>query len=91
MSKLLVGRIVSESTKEKLRGKNNSRFGIVLSDETKNKISLSHKGKKLSEEHKKKIGMSNLGKVHSRESVLRVANKIRGKNYELASNTRNER
>lgn len=36
--------------------------GRILSDDTKKKISKSHKGKTLSEEHKRKISEGNLGK-----------------------------
>jgi 5-methylcytosine-specific restriction endonuclease McrA len=39
------------------------RTGILLSEETKHKISLMHKGKKLTDEHKRKIGLTSLGRT----------------------------
>ena len=40
-------------------GKNNPNYGKVFSDETRQKLSEAHKGKKLSEDHKVKIGQNN--------------------------------
>ena len=40
------------------RGENNPRFGVTVSKETRQKISIAHKGRKrgvMSEEHKKKL------------------------------------
>src|SRR3989304_452271 len=45
-----------------------SRDNCVLSQETKNKMSESGKGRILSEEHKRKISEANKGKKHSEES-----------------------
>lgn len=42
-----------------------ARLGFELSNETKRKISLSHKGKKLTEEHKLKLREAKLGKKMS--------------------------
>ena len=42
------------------------------SEETKRKISESHKGKKLSEEHKRKIGEAQKGKIVSEETKLKT-------------------
>jgi hypothetical protein len=38
-------------------------YGRLVNEETKKKISESHKGKKISEEHKKKISEGNKGKI----------------------------
>ena len=54
ISLALIGRKLSEETKQKLR--------VPKSEETKLKLSNSHKGKHLSDEHKKKISESNKGK-----------------------------
>jgi hypothetical protein len=48
-SKLMKGRFV---------GENNPNYGKTHSEETKNKMSIAHKGIKHSEEHKRKIGES---------------------------------
>lgn len=45
---------------------------INPSKETRNKMSLSHIGKKHSEEQKQKIGISQLGKVNSRETIDKI-------------------
>lgn len=49
----------------RLKGENNHNYGKKLgplSEETKAKISKSHKGKKFSEEHKQKLSISHKGK-----------------------------
>lgn len=59
----------SKEHKQKIRenhpdfsGENHPMYGKHHSEESKNKMSESHKGKTLSEEHKKNIGKSNKGK-----------------------------
>lgn len=52
----------------------------VLSQETKNKISVANKGKKITEEHKKKIGDGNKGKKMSKEAKLKISLAHKGKN-----------
>lgn len=49
------------------------RTGRVATDETRAKMSKSHKGRKFSEEHKRKIGESNLGKTHTDESKALIS------------------
>lgn len=49
------------------------------SEETKRKMSESHKGKKHSEETRKKISESNKGKRHSDESYKRASEKMKGR------------
>lgn len=57
-----------------------------LSDETKKKMSLSHKGKKLSEEHKRNIGLSEkgeknhfFGKKHTEETKKKMSEDRKGR------------
>jgi group I intron endonuclease len=52
----------------------------VLSEETKQKISSSNKGRKLTEEHKKKVGDGNKGKKMSEESKLKISLAHKGEN-----------
>lgn len=42
--------------------------GVRPNDETKLKMSISHKGKPLSKEHSQNIGLAQIGKKHSKES-----------------------
>ena len=60
------GKIRSEEVKRKrsemYRGKNGTFYGKKHSEESKKKMSLTHKGKKLSKEHKIKIGQAGKGK-----------------------------
>ena len=66
----MYGRHHTEEEKEHLRemmsGENNPRFGVKLTDETKQKISQSLTGRHLSDEHKKKISEINKGRFKGR-------------------------
>ena len=59
------GRIMSDSFKQKRKeatiGKNNPRYGKHCSEETKNKISKTNKGRKLNEEQRKKVSEGHKG------------------------------
>ena len=52
--------------KGKQAGENHPMYGKHHSEETKNKMRESHKGKKFTEEHKKKIGAANKGNTNVR-------------------------
>lgn len=78
------GRKHSNETINKLRrlntGANNKRYGIVMSDETKQKIRLSKLGKKHSDEQKRHRSIRlmgannpNFGKKHSPETRKKIA------------------
>lgn len=64
---------------------NFDKFGkggcIKHSEETKQKMSKSHKGKTLSEETKNKIGKANKGKTHSEESKRKLSKAHEGKKH----------
>lgn len=60
----VVGYKVSEETRTKLKqykGEKNSRYGVTLSEETKNKISQANKGRKFTDEHKQKLSEAKKG------------------------------
>ncbi len=62
ISKFLIGHIVTEETRLKLKkSKQNISWG-KHTEESKKKISRGNKGKKRSEEHKNKISLANKGK-----------------------------
>jgi len=70
------GRFVSDSTRDKIR---NFNLGKKHSEETKLRMSLSHKGKntwmkgsKLSEETKLKISKSNIGKHSMKRTKILI-------------------
>ena len=66
--------------KRKMFGERNGMFGKHHSEETKEKISKSLKGRKLTEEHKEKIRQAELGRViskESREKISKAKSKIR--------------
>lgn len=75
----------SEKTKEKMRlaklGKPSPWKGKTgrYTQETLNKFSLAHTGKKLSQEHKFKIGLKSTGKLHTQESKDKISLKNKGK------------
>jgi hypothetical protein len=50
-----------------------------MSDETKRKISLGHKGKILSDEHKKKLSIAHTGKILSEEHIAAIGAVHRGR------------
>lgn len=66
ISKAGMGRLVSEETREKLRGH-------AVSEETREKISRAGKGRIVSEETKKKISVGNRGKIRSEEFRKKVS------------------
>lgn len=53
-------------------GKDSWNKNLKLTKEHKNKISLSHIGKKLSEEHKRKIALKNIGRKFSEETRRKI-------------------
>ena len=57
--------------------------GKRLSEETKTKMSVSHKGKKLSEEHKIKIRTNsrNIIRKYTKESREKISNTHKGNQY----------
>jgi len=73
ISKFMSNRIVSEETKEKLRGKNNHMYG-------KRGEKSPHWGKKHSKERKEKIGNAHRNKIVSKETK----EKFKGKNNPAA-------
>jgi group I intron endonuclease len=91
---ILAMRSCDKSFGYNIRSDPSSNSGIVPSDETRKKISQAHKGKKLSEETKakmrgrivseetrQKLREARVGYVPPRESVLRGAEKRRGKKH----------
>lgn len=54
-------------------------LGKKMSEETKRKMSASHKGKKLSKEHKKKISLSNTGRIVSKETREKMRKSLTGR------------
>lgn len=60
-------------TKEQCDNISNGLKGHIVSDETRCKMSLAHKGKKLSEAHKKSISNSNLGKSFTKEHKNKIS------------------
>jgi group I intron endonuclease len=63
-----------------------SNLGVSPSEETRQKISLSNKGKvsfwkgkKLSEEHKKNIGLGGVGKIRTEETKKNISNSLKGR------------
>ena len=70
---------ISNTLKGKYTGENSYRYGIKLTDQHKNCISESNKGKKISDETRKKISESNLGKVLSLETRKKLSEKHKGK------------
>ncbi len=66
-------------TKEQKARQSTALTGHVTSEETKRKISESHKGKKLSEEHKRNVSKALKGRVNSKESIKKRADGLRGK------------
>jgi hypothetical protein len=78
---------ITEETKrrisESLKGSVPWNRGLtgIHSEESKKKISITHKGKKLSEEHKKKIGTGNKGKIVSEETKKKMSELHKGKKH----------
>ena len=52
---------------ESASGENNSRYGVTLTDKTKEKISNKLKGRKQTEEEKNRRGLSNIGKTREKK------------------------
>ena len=66
----------SEHIKLHMTGENNHNYGKHHSEETKMKMSESHKGKTLSDETKQKISENHigmLGKTHSEDSMMKIS------------------
>lgn len=68
-------------------GENHPRYGVTLKDETKKKISNSHKGKGISKKHRDKISKANsgkgnpmYGKERSKETKKKLSEINSGKN-----------
>ena len=75
-------------------GEQNSRYGKPMSEETRRKLSESHKGKHLSEEHRKNVSASlkgkvpwNKGKHLSEETRRKLSESLKGKNTWLKGRT----
>ena len=68
----------SEHHKLHNSGENHPNYGKHLSDETKRKISESHKGKTLSDEHKKNLSESHKGKTLSDETKKKLSESKKG-------------
>ncbi len=69
------GRIPTAEINSKISAANKGNqycLGRILSDETRRKISASHKGKKLSTEHKAKIGAKLKGRIFSDETKKKM-------------------
>jgi predicted GIY-YIG superfamily endonuclease len=70
------GCIPNEETRKKLskrsEGKNNARFGVVVSYETRKKMSKIHKGKTISDETRKKMSKSLKGRTCSEETKKKL-------------------
>mgnify|MGYP001591169756 CR=1 FL=1 len=88
LSKKMTGRIASEETKQKLRGRTgrkSSNFGKHLSEETKRKISEKLTGKnspmfgsKRNQETKDKMRAKKIGKTLSEETKQKIREKMTG-------------
>jgi len=63
-----------------LRGEKSFNYGKHHSEETKKKISESHKGKKLSEEHRRKISEALKGRIITGEWKRKISEVTKGKN-----------
>lgn len=56
--------------KNSLKGVNNHRYGVKLSEETKKKISESNKGRRCSTETRQKMALAKIGKPSPRKGVV---------------------
>ena len=72
-------RKISETMK-KIGMRPPSMLGKHLSEKTKKRMSLAHKGKSLSEEHKKKVSKAFKGKHHTEETKHKMSEAHKGKN-----------
>ena len=78
ISKALTGKIhhsdaYREQLSIKMRGKNNPRYGSVLSQEHKDKMTLARLEKGVSEETRKKISKIHKGKITSNETKRKIS------------------
>lgn len=62
-----------DENREKMSGKNNSRYGVKMSSETKQKISKANKGKKLTDDHVKKLKESHIGITQSEKTKKKIS------------------
>jgi len=83
ISNALIGRVLSEDHKEKIKKNLINMTGKIHTKETKRKMSNSHKGKKFSNEHKQKMSESKLGKnnpmfgkTHTKETRKKISNSL---------------
>ena len=91
ISKNQKGKVISEATRLKLRGKSswskglpyelNPLSGIPRTEEVKKKISEANKGKKVSEEQREYLRKLYTGKQLSEEHKQNIGNALRGKKY----------
>lgn len=79
------GRIPNAETRIKMsihrKGKTFEDLGLVVTAETKAKMSKSQRGKKHTAEHNEKIGKAGLGKKHSDESIIKMQNAQLGEKH----------
>lgn len=71
-------------------GNHNPNIGKPRTDETRKKISESHKGKKLSESTKKKLSNFRKGKTHSKETKQKISTALMGQNNPFYGMKHNE-
>lgn len=72
---------LSEHSKLHNSGENHPNFGKHFSEETRRKISESHKGKHLSEENKRKLIESHKGKHRTEETKQKISAANKGKSH----------
>lgn len=70
-----------ENLSKRTSGKNNPRYGVALSEETRKKISESEKGRILSEETKQKISKANKNKIISEETRQKLSKALKGRQF----------
>lgn len=78
-------KIVTEKTKEKLRGNTNGsgNKGRIFSKEHKKKISIGLKGRVLSEEHKNKLRLIQKGRKHLKETKTKISAANKGMKHPM--------
>ena len=74
----MIGRKLSEETKQKLRDINTGKVNGPHSEETKEKMSIAHKGVPKSEEHKKALSVAKTGSTHTEETKQRMSETRQG-------------
>ncbi len=71
---------MSDETKLKIGIANKGKKRPPISEETRNKLRISHLGKTFSKETREKISIGNLGKKHSAESKIKIGLASKGRN-----------